>query len=41
LCSIFQNDLLHKKVLRIDCEFAKEIHQKDAKNLVSEQNLAK
>ena len=34
--SNFQDDLFYKKfLLRIDCKFAKDVSQKDVKNLVS------
>ena len=43
LCvSKFQDDLFYKKfLLRIDCKSAKEILQKDVKNLVSKQIFAR
>jgi len=38
----FQDDLFIKKfLLRIDCEFAKEVLQKDVQNLVSKQIFAR
>ena len=40
--SKFQDDLINEKfLLRVDCKSAKEILQKDVKNLVSKQNFAR
>jgi len=43
LCiSKFQNDLINKTfVLRVDCKSAKEILEKDVKNIVSKQIFAR
>ena len=43
LCiSKFQSDLINKKnLLKIDCKAAKDILQKDIKNLVSKQTFAR